>query len=167
MRIKSSLISLFTYVMLPTLFVCTSCKRGGGNTSSSREMQVTKTAKDHSENVVKSLTTEQFTNIIADINNDGQWKYKGNRPAVIDFYATWCQPCRMMAPELEAVAKEYQGKVDFFRVDIDDEQRLADYFDINSIPTLLYIPLTGSPILEVGGRDREHIKKTVETKLLK
>ena len=148
MRIKSSLISLFTYVMLPTLFVCTSCKRGGGNTSSSREMQVTKTAKDHSENVVKSLTTEQFT-------------------AVIDFYATWCQPCRMMAPEFEAVAKEYQGKVDFFRVDIDDEQRLADYFDISSIPTLLYIPLTGSPILEVGGRDREHIKKTVETKLLK
>ncbi|MDY3897432.1 MAG: thioredoxin domain-containing protein, partial [Prevotella sp.] len=116
MGIKSSLISLFTYVMLPTLFVCTSCKRGGGNTSSSREMQVTKTAKDHSENVVKSLTTEQFTNIIADINNDGQWKYKGNRPAVIDFYATWCQPCRMMAPEFEAVAKEYQGKVDFFRV---------------------------------------------------
>ena len=74
MRIKSSLISLFTYVMLPTLFVCTSCKRGGGNTSSSREMQVTKTAKDHSENVVKSLTTEQFVNLIADINNDGEWK---------------------------------------------------------------------------------------------
>lgn len=167
MRMSNKLVSLLTYAMLPTILVCASCKNGGSKNSAEQKAQVSETAKEKSDDAVKSLTTEEFINLIADINEEGKWIYKGTRPAVIDFYATWCQPCRMMAPEFEAVAKEYKEMVDFYRVDIDDEQRLADYFDINSIPTLLYIPLNGTPIQEVGGRDKEYIRHIVESKLLK
>ena len=77
--------------------------------------------------------------------NPNDWKYEGDKPAIVDFYATWCGPCKALAPVLEELAKEYAGKVYIYKIDVDKEEELAGAFGIRSIPTLLWIPQSGKP----------------------
>lgn len=94
---------------------------------------------------VTELTLDAFKNKIMDYEaNPEEWKYKGERPAVIDFYAVWCGPCKATAPIVDSLAKEYDGKVDFYKVDVDKQQELAAMFGVRSIPSLLFIPLEGT-----------------------
>lgn len=94
------------------------------------------------------------------------WKFKGSRPVVVDFYATWCAPCKKLAPILEQVATEYSGKVDFYKVDVDKSGNLASMFGIKSIPTLLFIPMDGEPELMEGAPSKAELKKLIEYCLL-
>jgi thioredoxin len=97
---------------------------------------------------VKQLNKQEFTTKVADIEKSkGEWKFLGERPAVIDFFATWCGPCKALAPVLDELAADYQYKdrIDFYKVDIDQEQDLAAVFGVRSVPTLLFIPLNGMP----------------------
>ena len=82
--------------------------------------------------------------------NPNDWKFEGNRPAIVDFYATWCGPCKVMHPILEELSKEYSGKVDIYQIDVDKEQDLAAAFGIRSIPTLLMIPMKEEPRIMQG-----------------
>ena len=91
-----------------------------------------------------------------------EWVYKGTRPAVIDFYATWCRPCKMMSPIVEQLAKDYAGKMDFYKVDIDKEQELASVFGIQSIPTFLFIPMKGKPTAQMGAMQKEEFEKIIK-----
>ncbi len=116
---------------------------------------------------VFDLTAETFRSQIMDfIENPEEWKYKGNRPAVIDFYAMWCSPCRAVAPIIASLADEYEGRVDFYKVDVDREQELAAIFEIRSIPSLLFIPKEGEPWTQIGAMNRRDIDNIIRRELL-
>ena len=96
------------------------------------------------------ITTEQFKARIFDYKNEKDWKYKGKKPCVIDFYTTWCGPCKRLAPIMEELSQTYCDKVVFYKADTERERELAYVFGINSIPQVLYIPVEGKPMLLKG-----------------
>ena len=112
------------------------------------------------------LTAEGFKEKIFDYENDTEWKYKGSLPAIIDFYADWCGPCKAVAPILEDLAIEYDGKLLIYKVDTDKETDLSGLFGIQSIPTLLFIPLKGSPMLQKGAIPKTAFKQVIEERLI-
>lgn len=93
--------------------------------------------------------------------NPNKFVFKGARPAIIDFYADWCGPCRSLSPKLEAAAKKYAGKVDVYKVNVDNEAELSQIFGVRSIPMVLFIPMTGTPIQTVGDLTAEQIEETI------
>lgn len=113
-----------------------------------------------------NITTEDFINKIMDYkNNPTEWKYKGDKPAVIDFYASWCGPCKMMAPIMDEVAQEYEGKVYIYKVDTEAEEELAQIFGIRSIPSILFIPMEGKPMMTQGALPKTELKKIIKDNL--
>ena len=92
--------------------------------------------------------------------------YEGDKPAIVDFYATWCGPCKALAPVLEELAKEYAGKVYIYKIDVDKEEELAGAFGIRSIPTLLWIPQSGKPTVTQGALPKPELKKMIDDTLL-
>jgi len=105
------------------------------------------------------LTKETFKEKVFDYENNEDWKFEGELPAVIDFYADWCQPCKMIAPILDDLADEYQDKVDIYKIDTGKEQELAAAFGIRSIPTLLFIPKEGKPQMAKGALPKKEFEK--------
>ena len=116
---------------------------------------------------VSYLTTEQFREQIFDYKQEKQWKYKGSLPCVIDFYTSWCGPCKRLAPILEELSCIYSDEVVFYKSDTDRERELAFVFGINSIPQVLYIPVEGQPVLLQGLYPREYIVEMIDGFLLK
>ncbi len=117
---------------------------------------------------VNILTTAEFKKKIMDYEKHPQeWVFEGTRPVIIDFYATWCHPCKMTAPVVEQLAKDYQGKIDFYKVDIDKEQELAATFGIQSIPTFLFIPAKGKPTAQMGAMQKEDFEKIIKSVIFK
>lgn len=112
------------------------------------------------------LTAEGFKEKIFDYSADDQWKYKGNLPAVVDFYADWCGPCKAIAPVLEELSTEYEDQVIIYKIDTDKEEELSTLFGIQSIPTLLFIPLNGAPMLQKGAIPKAAFKQVIEERLL-
>ncbi len=113
----------------------------------------------------EKLTLEKFKNEIFDYENEQEWNYKGDLPAVIDFYADWCAPCRMVAPIMDKLSEEYAGKARFYKVDTEKEQQLAAMFGIRSIPSILFIPKEGTPKMLVGALQEADFRKVVEKEL--
>lgn len=117
---------------------------------------------------VMNLTKADFLNKIANYEtNPTEWKFLGERPAIIDFYATWCGPCKMLAPVLEELAKEYNGKIDIYKVNVEDEEELASVFNIRSVPSILFIPINGAPQMAQGAMPKPSLKDAIENVLLK
>lgn len=120
----------------------------------------------------KSMETIQMTktDFLAKVwnyeQNPNEWKYLGDKPAIIDFYATWCGPCKMVSPILEELAGEYAGKIVIYKVDTDQEQELASAFGIRSIPSILFIPIKGKPQMSAGAMPKESFKEAIEKLLL-
>jgi len=112
------------------------------------------------------LTTEDFKHLVFDYTTETEWKYKGTLPAIIDFYADWCGPCKMVAPVLEELAAEYADKLVIYKVDTEVEQELSSVFDIRSIPTFLFIPITGQPMLQPGAFPKNVFKKVIDEQLV-
>lgn len=112
------------------------------------------------------LTTEDFKKKVFDYTDSQDWKYEGTLPAIIDFYADWCGPCKMVAPILEELAKEYEGKVLIYKVDTEAEQELAAVFGIRSIPSFLFIPTEGQPMMQPGALPKNVFKKVIEEHLV-
>ena len=114
------------------------------------------------------LTKKDFLKKVFDYEkNPKTWTFIGSRPAIIDFYATWCGPCKALAPTLDDIAKSYAGKVDVYKIDVDKEPELAAAFGVQSVPTLLFIPMTGQPHLAKGAIPRESFGKVIYEVLLK
>lgn len=117
---------------------------------------------------VTELTTAAFKKEVMDFDkHPNEWLFEGKRPAVIDFYATWCGPCKATAPIVEALSEVYAGKVDFYKVDVDAQEELASFFGIRSIPTLLFIPQEGKPSMQVGAMNRQQLEDAIKKTLLK
>ena len=115
------------------------------------------------------LTKADFLTRVANYEaNPNEWKFLGERPAVIDFFATWCGPCKALAPVLDELAADYQYKdrIDFYKVDIDREQELAAVVGVRSVPTLLFIPLSGMPQMMTGGRPKSDLKRIIDEVLM-
>lgn len=117
---------------------------------------------------VAHLTKEEFLAKVANyIDNPNEWKFLGDKPAVIDFYASWCGPCKMLAPVLEEVANEYEGKIDVYKINVEDEEELAGLFGVRSVPTVLYIPKEGTPQMTQGALPKASLKEVINNVLLK
>ncbi|MGL5683250.1 MAG: thioredoxin [Marinifilaceae bacterium] len=114
------------------------------------------------------LTKAEFLKKVADYEkNPKGWKYLGDKPALIDFYADWCGPCKSLAPVLEELAKEYDGKIYIYKINTEHEQELASIFGVSSIPTLLFIPMQGDPKIARGALPKHTLKEAIENELLK
>jgi thioredoxin len=120
------------------------------------------------ESKVKHLTYKEFLSHVWNFeSNPNTFIYKGKLPAVVDFYADWCGPCRRVAPIMERLAEEYDGKLLVYKVNTDQERELAAAFQIKSIPMVLFIPMEGQPMMQVGALPEEGYRKVVEEQLLK
>lgn len=112
------------------------------------------------------MTTEEFKEKVFNYDTVTDWKYQGTLPAIIDFYADWCGPCKMVAPVLEELADEYEGKLVIYKINTDKEQELSAVFGIQSIPTILFIGADGEPMMQPGALPKHVFKKIIEEKLL-
>jgi len=109
--------------------------------------------------MVEHLTLNSFKEKVFNYESSKDWKFEGAKPAVIDFYADWCGPCKMVAPILEELSKEYEGKVDIYKIDTEAEQELAGMFGIQSIPSILFIPLNAQPQMSMGALPKDTFVK--------
>ena len=115
-----------------------------------------------------SITKAEFLKKVANYEaNPTEWKYLGDKPCIVDFYTTWCGPCKRLAPIMDELAKEYAGEIYIYKVDTDKEQELAAVFGIRSIPTLLFCPIGENPQIAQGALPKEQLKEAIEKVLLK
>ena len=113
------------------------------------------------------LTKAEFLKKVADFEkNPTEWKYLGDKPAIIDFYATWCGPCKAVSPIMEELAEEYKDNIYVYKIDTEQEQDLAAAFGIRSIPSVLFIPMNGAPQMSVGAMPKNGFEKAIQEVLL-
>ena len=137
-----------------------SCSNSG-TTANARENK-----SGESNEGINHLTAADFREKVYDYTSSNEWKYKGNEPCIVDFYATWCGPCKRIAPVLEELSKEYKGKIKIYKVDVDQEKDLAAAFGIESIPTIYFCPVGGKPRIEYGALPKENLTEIINTTLL-
>jgi thioredoxin len=116
---------------------------------------------------IEHLTKQAFLEKVFNYEVNQEWKFEGTLPCIIDFYADWCGPCKMVAPLLEELSKEYTGKINIYKVDTEAEQELAAAFGIRSIPSMLFVPKDGQPQMAVGALPKDSLKKAIGDVLLK
>lgn len=114
-----------------------------------------------------NLTTEKFKTDIFNYEESQEWNYKGELPTIIDFYADWCGPCKMVAPVLEELSDEYAGKINIYKVNTEVEQELSAAFNIRSIPSILFIPKDKQPMMQAGALPKNVLSEIIEKELLK
>lgn len=113
------------------------------------------------------MTAETFRNQVFDYTTEKEWSFKGEVPAIIDFYADWCGPCKMVAPILEELSDEYQDKLVIYKVDTEEELELSSIFGIRSIPSILFIPVEGRPMMQAGALPKSALKSIIDQELVK
>lgn len=152
------------FFALATLAVHTACGNStnhNDNTKTEQSMETTENGK-----VIHLNKADFLTKVYNYEKNPNEWIYEGDKPAIVDFYATWCGPCKMIAPLLEEMAKEYDGQIVIYKVDTDKEPELSAAFGIRSIPTLLFIPAEGEPQVAQGAMPKATLKKAIDEFLL-
>ncbi len=107
------------------------------------------------------LTKETFLEKVFNYEENKEWKFEGDKPAIIDFYADWCGPCKMVAPIMEELADQYDGKIDVYKINTDEQQELAGAFGIQSIPSILFIPMDEQPQMAAGALPKETFEKVI------
>lgn len=111
---------------------------------------------------MENLTKEKFKEKVFDFETNKEWSFKGDKPCIIDFYADWCGPCKMVVPVLEELSKEYDGKVDIYKIDTEKERELSTMFGVQSIPSILFVPKEGQPQMAKGALPKQSFVKAIE-----
>ncbi len=151
--------------MLSLALILSSCNKQNKQTDNEQ----TESKQSNINNNMKTihLTKADFLAKVANFEtNSTEWKYLGDKPAIIDFYADWCGPCKAIAPVLEELAKEYDGKIYIYKVNTEQEQELAAAFGIRSIPSLFFVPMNGQPQMAQGAMPKSAFKEAIEEVLL-
>lgn len=165
---------LFLFMLIASLGFTQACQ--GNEKSSSDDNQkkelTEKKANDDDKKATITLNKEEFKQKVMDYEVNKEWKFEGDLPCIVDFYADWCAPCRVASPILEEIAQEYKGKINVYKVDIQKDQELATVFGVQGIPAFLFCPKDGQPQMSSGiGRTNEEtksmFKQAVEEILLK
>ena len=112
--------------------------------------------------MTEHLTTDEFKQKVFNWDENQEWKYEGDLPAIVDFYADWCGPCKMVAPIIEELSEAYEGKIHIYKVDTDKEQELAMAFGIQSIPSILFIPMGDKPQMAAGALPKESLEQVIK-----
>lgn len=162
-------IALFMVLGIITLASC-NAKVAGNKTAQNEINKKENNSNSKTESKMKTihLTKAEFLTKVANYEaNPQEWKYLGDRPAIIDFYADWCGPCKSIAPVLEELAAEYDGQIYIYKINTETEQELASVFGIRSIPSLLFVPMNEAPQMAQGAMPKSAFKEAIETVLLK
>jgi len=159
-KMKKTLFTLSLLLAFSIVFGTTSCT---AKAKSSNEGNVTETKasteKVEEKTYARHITQEQFIDLVADYKNTDNWEFKGDVPVIIDFFATWCGPCKQLSPILEKLAKEYDGKLIVYKIDVDENKEISQAYSIKSIPALLFIPVEGQPSMSVGNLPESDLRK--------
>lgn len=118
----------------------------------------------NAQNII-NLTTKEFKEKIWDFDKNKDWKFIGDKPVIIDLYATWCPPCKKLSPILEEIQKQYGNKIQIYKIDVDKDPQLAQLFNASSIPLMIFIPKNGKPFTVAGLRPQEQIEQIITEKL--
>ncbi len=156
-------------VLLVTgITVFSSCSKEANTQTGDNKTENNTSLNNQKDKKVKMehLTAATFKSKVFNYETNKEWKFEGDKPAIIDFYADWCGPCKMVAPVLEELATEYDGKVDIYKVDTEVEQELAAVFGIRSIPSILFIPKDGQPQMSAGAMPKEGFVQAINEILL-
>ena len=153
---KATKLTVITLFLSLAMTACGGNNNKNGNTKENAKMETIELSKAEFLKKIHNYET-----------NPNEWKFLGDKPAIIDFYATWCGPCKALSPVMEELSKEYAGKVDIYKVDVDKEQELAAAFGVRSIPTLIFIPVSGQPTLSQGALPKSQLKEIIDNTLLK
>lgn len=160
--------NIILLLMLATITFI-SCGNSTDKEKQTKEEQKNSTI-NKKENKMKTINlskSEFLTKVMNFEQNPQEWKYLGDKPCIIDFYADWCGPCKMVAPLLEELAKEYDGEIYVYKIDTEKEQELAQAFGIRSIPSLLFVPMNEQPQMVMGALPKSELKKAIDDILLK
>lgn len=111
--------------------------------------------------MTEHLKKEDFKTKVYNFETNNEWKFEGELPCIIDFYADWCSPCKMVAPILEEISEEYKGKLNVYKINTEQEQELASVFGIRSIPSILFVPKSGNPQMAVGALPKANMKNAI------
>ena len=150
----------YTFILSAVMVIVSCCRNSGGDNQQNTNNKEKKMQTIH-------LTKSEFLAKVADYETSpNEWKYLGDRPAVIDFYASWCGPCKMIAPILEELAAEYGDSIYIYKINTEEEQELAAAFGIQSIPTLLFVPMEGAPQMAQGAMPKNALKEAIDKVLL-
>jgi thioredoxin 1 len=117
--------------------------------------------------MTEHLTKQAFLEKVFNYEQNQEWKFEGELPCIIDFYADWCGPCKMVAPVLEELSEEYKGKINIYKINTEQEVELAGAFGIRSIPSILFVPKDAQPQMAMGALPKETFKQVIEDVLLK
>ncbi len=112
--------------------------------------------------MTEQMTKETFLEKVFNFNENKEWKYEGELPCIIDFYADWCGPCKMLAPLLEELSEEYKGKINIYKVDTEVEQELSAAFAIRSIPSMLFCPMDAEPQMAQGALPKQEMERIIK-----
>ncbi|MDO5523193.1 MAG: thioredoxin [Bacteroidia bacterium] len=173
MKIKLIATALAASFMLVACNNKTNSTNHSGESQTSVQAELTK--QENNSNNTTNMTTKTIhltkadflTKVVNYEKNPEKWEYLGDKPAIIDFYADWCGPCKMIAPILEELAAEYEDQIYIYKIDTEAEQELAGVFGIRSIPTLLFVPMEGDPQMAQGALPKDAFKQAIDEVLLK
>jgi thioredoxin len=163
----------FGYILVFTAIIlmgCTGATGGSNDITTQPGLELAAAGdgeiKEGSGKPIK-LDKESFKKMVMDYEaNPKQWVYEGEKPCIIDFYADWCKPCRMIAPIMEELAEEYEGQITIYKVDTQVERELASVFGIQSLPTVVFVPVNGNPSAQKGALPKESYKEIIDDFLL-
>ena len=108
------------------------------------------------------LSKDEFLSKVFNYEQNKEWKFEGERPCIIDFYADWCQPCKMVAPILEELSEEMKDSINIYKINTEKEQELAGIFGVRSIPSILFVPMNAQPQMAVGALPKESLKQAIK-----